>query len=741
MITKALLASKSRELFSAILVFSIILLVVHLANNASLPHDNKHTQTSSLSVDKTDKNIHNGHISIGGGKHSLNGGQCDHTCVIDELRYDSFADGKDWSDVYLERVKNEVAARTAQLSCDLSVLETPLHFVTVKSESVHYKESDKYDHSTDIRTIKLDDYWKVVLGKRRIDILKIDVEGYEVKAMLGAKQLLKSRPPYFIFSEIYENKICDTGFHGIDYVNLLEEYGYKAYVRDGLKPYVKGQELNMVLVDVVFVHREVWENFGSDMERYIMKSKKHRANRARSKTTFFLIITITIILITTFTNPSKYLQQKSKLISKSHYDHNLTPATSDDENYNREQDRKDAFERHKQRQERLKKHRQHKNHDGLDVNNMKKAEKNKNKKGDGKHEDDDDEEKGDLRLQEMLKGKKVKSSSRQCDAGFIIDEGVFDSFVEGDGWDKAFLMKAAEDVESGNAPLSCDLSKLEMPINFAFIETDGITYKIAVHKPGEDYAVSDQMRMSGVPFEGEYHPIFRMALETVARFTKRGNNDRLLVLDVGGNIGAHSLYLASLHHEIHTFEPYIKNMRLLHCSAQANRFTNLFLQRVALSNETTSSKKCLNAPAGNIGGSTLSDVCGQLPVGKESDSYEFSMDIRTVKLDDYWNVVLKRRRIDMIKIDVEGYEPKALQGSKELSRINTRHVYDLLTGYGYVAFETGSQKRLPSDLFERVMEEHGNYLDVVFVYKDIVGNQKSGNMEMDGLSEVLKRVL
>lgn len=44
----------------------------------------------------------------------------------------------------------------------------------------------------EVETLRFDDYWKNVLHEERIDILKIDVEGHELKVLQGSEEALKN---------------------------------------------------------------------------------------------------------------------------------------------------------------------------------------------------------------------------------------------------------------------------------------------------------------------------------------------------------------------------------------------------------------------------------------------------------------------------------------------------------------------------------------------------------------------
>jgi hypothetical protein len=113
--------------------------------------------------------------------------------------------------------------------------------------------------STDIRTVRLDDLWKRALGgggKQRFDFIKMDIEGYEVKAWQGASEFLKSAPPYVIFTEIYPAKIVDAGNDPKEYLEIMKGAGYRGFEMLTLK---EVKAVPWRADDVVFVHKDLFK--------------------------------------------------------------------------------------------------------------------------------------------------------------------------------------------------------------------------------------------------------------------------------------------------------------------------------------------------------------------------------------------------------------------------------------------------------------------------------------------------
>ena len=126
-------------------------------------------------------------------------------------------------------------------------------------------------------SITLDDFWHTQLHERQIDIMKIDVEGFEWDVLLGGNKLFRTRPPPVLFIEYSPWNLIRSGpseimkkeKNGVGpqiLLTKLSQYGYKLAVIankefDGGR--IPDQEIQAVMdypsspgayVDVVFVH-------------------------------------------------------------------------------------------------------------------------------------------------------------------------------------------------------------------------------------------------------------------------------------------------------------------------------------------------------------------------------------------------------------------------------------------------------------------------------------------------------
>jgi FkbM family methyltransferase len=118
-------------------------------------------------------------------------------------------------------------------------------------------------------------------------------------------------------------------------------------------------------------------------------------------------------------------------------------------------------------------------------------------------------------------------------------------------------------------------------------------------------------------------------------------------LDIGANIGNHSLYFSDHFKKVISFEPNPRTYKVL--SLNAELVGNVVCHNVGLSDRTGDAVLSINPD--NIGGSSITD-------GKSLHS----QDIKLIELDSFE----KFDNVKLLKIDVEGHEYKALWGAKHL---------------------------------------------------------------------------
>ena len=127
-----------------------------------------------------------------------------------------------------------------------------------------------------------------------------------------------------------------------------------------------------------------------------------------------------------------------------------------------------------------------------------------------------------------------------------------------------------------------------------------------------------------------------------------------VVIEVGANIGAHTLYLSKLvgNGYVFAFEPQRLVFQNLCANLALNSISNVFAYQEAVSNEngTIIIPECNFKENNNFGGINIENAKRGTTVYKQ-------------KLDNFLN---KIDRLKLLKIDVEGMEILVIKGAKEL---------------------------------------------------------------------------
>ncbi|MGV6871137.1 FkbM family methyltransferase [Pseudochelatococcus sp. B33] len=147
--------------------------------------------------------------------------------------------------------------------------------------------------------------------------------------------------------------------------------------------------------------------------------------------------------------------------------------------------------------------------------------------------------------------------------------------------------------------------------------------------------------------EGQYEPEI---VSLFQEYVKQGMN----VVDIGANIGYFSIISADIvgsSGHVLAVEPNSENAKLLEISRRANGFEHLEIALMAASNRN--GLLILNAGESNGTTATLSN---------NPDLLKNATLVPSIRLDD---LIPRSRRIDFVKIDVEGAEKLALSGMIE----------------------------------------------------------------------------
>ncbi len=131
-------------------------------------------------------------------------------------------------------------------------------------------------------------------------------------------------------------------------------------------------------------------------------------------------------------------------------------------------------------------------------------------------------------------------------------------------------------------------------------------------------------------------------------------NEDSTVIDVGANFGYYSVIASKkcTHGQVHAFEPDKDNYAVLTANVLENNATNFFAINAAISDEI-----------GELAFSSNPVHRGKSAVALTGEQADYTVPCMTI--DDYCarnNIV----SVDVIKIDVEGFEPKVLLGAKSI---------------------------------------------------------------------------
>ena len=108
-----------------------------------------------------------------------------------------------------------------------------VEFFISKFDSIGNKlfKSDESGSSIKVGSTTLDEYFKDL--KKKIDFIKMDIQGGEGKAILGMKNLLKENKNLKIIQEWWPDALKQNHTNPEDHLKFLQHIGYKFYEIDG----------------------------------------------------------------------------------------------------------------------------------------------------------------------------------------------------------------------------------------------------------------------------------------------------------------------------------------------------------------------------------------------------------------------------------------------------------------------------------------------------------------------------
>jgi FkbM family methyltransferase len=125
---------------------------------------------------------------------------------------------------------NTIRERIELLQTAVGDVKGPVYF-SADGESVSHILERPTNLSSTVECVTLDD----VFGNERMDLLKVDVEGYEERVLRGASNLLgdRSRGPRSIYLEVHPYAWAQIGTTSESLLGLLHQLGYGVQDIDG----------------------------------------------------------------------------------------------------------------------------------------------------------------------------------------------------------------------------------------------------------------------------------------------------------------------------------------------------------------------------------------------------------------------------------------------------------------------------------------------------------------------------
>ncbi|MEH1781795.1 MAG: FkbM family methyltransferase [Nostoc sp.] len=205
-----------------------------------------------------------------------------------------------------------------------------------------------------------------------------------------------------------------------------------------------------------------------------------------------------------------------------------------------------------------------------------------------------------------------------------------------------------------------------------------------------------------LPIKYQYHKI-RNRLEKEIFYLEQLGGTHKRAIDIGANVGIYSYALAQIYDSVEVFEPqsWCTENILFYSQTSA---CNISVHNVGLANFNGS--LTLHVPTSLGDYSQLVRGLGSLTTGlgsfREIKGEQISIDVPVRKLDDY-----KFKDVSFMKIDVEGYETKVIEGAR-----NT-----ILTEKPIILMEV-EQKHLNGKSIEDVFEQMFDLgYECSFIYK------------------------
>jgi FkbM family methyltransferase len=199
-------------------------------------------------------------------------------------------------------------------------------------------------------------------------------------------------------------------------------------------------------------------------------------------------------------------------------------------------------------------------------------------------------------------------------------------------------------------------------------------------------------------------------------------------VDVGANVGNHSLFMSLHATRVHSFEPFPPVLDRLTRQVQSNRLDNVTIHGVALG-ENPGKIPFYPPPDKSLGGGSFVETVAERH-GKRP-----GIDLEVVKGDDYF-LANGIKDFSAIKVDVEGFEMPVLLGLKQtLARVRPLVIVEVTHSASEdVRVTTDIGKFLPNDYTLLRFENRGDQL----FRQQSRAAKKSGHYRLYSLSKKVR---
>lgn len=208
------------------------------------------------------------------------------------------------------------------------------------------------------------------------------------------------------------------------------------------------------------------------------------------------------------------------------------------------------------------------------------------------------------------------------------------------------------------------------------------------------YFINDSMASSSIAEKNEWEHHIR-------KFTQLYNSLYNIknIIDIGANFGYHTLLFSrECSGNVYAFEPQIQNFQLLQENVKINKIQNVISHNYACGDENCETKM----PIFNCNHAiNMGDITPNINIG---DNFSIS---RSIMLDEY----IFSQKIDLIKLDVQGWEKKVLIGATNLLKI---HKPILIVEFE--CFQLKKTNTTCKELFDFIREQNYYifYLDYIY---------------------------